>query len=164
MGYDYSGYDVSQYARSYSNVDTAVATGIGAAIGAFMGIIIVISLVIAVLQIIAMWKVFTKAGEKGWKILIPIYNIVILFKISGLSPWLVLVYLASIIPFVGWIAVLVLTIYQAYRLAKSFGKDVGYTFGLWLLPTIFYMILGFGDSTYVGPGGVSKVVETEKVE
>lgn len=92
------------------------------------------------------------------------YNIVILFKISGLSPWLVLVYLASIIPFVGWIAVLVLTIYQAYSLAKSFGKDVGYTFGLWLLPTIFYMILGFGKAEYVGPGGVAKVLETEKAE
>ena len=160
---DYS-YDISPYAWSYSSIDSVAATGIGEAFGAFMGIIMVVSLVVAALQLVAMWKVFTKAGEKGWKSIIPIYNVVILFKISGISPWLILVYLVSFIPFVGWIAVLALTIYQAYSLSKSFGKDVAYTFGLWLLPTIFYMILGFGSSEYVGPGGVAKVVETEKAE
>ena len=81
------------------------------------------------------------------------YNTVVLFRISGLSPWLVLVYLTSIIPFIGWIAILVLTIVQANKLSKSFGKDIGYTIGLIFLPTIFYMILGFGNASYVGPGG-----------
>lgn len=163
MSYTYNyGYDVSPYATD--GFSTAAATSIGAALGAFLGIFIVVSIVIGVLQIVAMWKLYTKAGEKGWKSIVPIYNIVILFKISGLSPWLIFVYLAAIIPFVGWIATLALTIYQAYSLAKSFGKDIGYTFGLWLLPTIFYMILGFGSSEYVGPGGKAKVVETEKTE
>jgi hypothetical protein len=149
--YDYGSTDISQYARG--GLDSSVATGIGAMLGAMLGVYLMIALVIGILQIVGMWKVYSKAGEKGWKSLIPIYNLVVLFKISGISPWLIFVYFAGIIPFIGWIAVLVLSIYQCNQLAKSFGKDAGYTVGLLLLPTIFYMILGLGSSTYVGPGG-----------
>lgn len=154
MGYyDYyssnpSYYDYYDY--GYTVSDPYVFTVLGTIFGAFLGIIIVISLVIGILQIIGTWKVFTKAGEKGWKCLIPIYNIVILFRISGLSPWIIFGYLAGIIPFVGWIVCLGITIYQCNSLAKSFGKDVGYTIGLLFLPTIFYMILGFGNAQYIG--------------
>jgi len=38
-------------------------------------------------------------------------------------------------------------------LSKSFGKDVGFTIGLILLPVIFYPILAFGDAKYIGPAG-----------
>ena len=34
-----------------------------------------------VISIIANWKIFTKAGQAGWKTLIPIYNGMVLFKI-----------------------------------------------------------------------------------
>ena len=136
---------------SSSSLTPSQEAGLMAAFGAAAGIYLVIVFAIAIIQIIAMWKIFTKAGQAGWKSIIPIYNLVILFKISGLSPWLLLLYLTSIIPFIGWLAILALTIMQAYYLAKSFGKDVGYMFGLWLLPSIFYMILGFGSAQYVGP-------------
>lgn len=148
MNYSYySSYDISPYARDIDS--TAAAVGLGA-LGAMLIVYLVVVIAIAILQIVAMWKIFTKAGEKGWKSIIPIYNVVILFKISGLSPWLVLVYLAGIIPFVGWIACLVMTIIQANGLSKSFGKDAGYTVGLILLAPIFYMILGFGKAEYIG--------------
>lgn len=151
---DYSNYDISQYARG---VDTATTYGTNADATAFalIGSIIatysVVVLIIAILQIIGMWKLFSKAGEKGWKSIIPIYNMITLFKISGLSPLLILVYFATVIPFVGAIAVLVLTIYQANCLSKSFGKGTGFTLGLLFLTPIFYMILGFGNANYVGP-------------
>ena len=157
--YDYystypSYYD--QYDYGYTaTADSSIFAALGAVLGAFLGIAIVISLVIAILQLAGMWKVFTKAGEKGWKCIIPIYNMVILFKISGLSPWIIFGYLAGIIPFVGWLVALGISIYQCNSLAKSFGKDVGYTIGLLFLPTIFYMILGFGKSEYVGKGNFS---------
>lgn len=41
------------------------------------------SIAITVFTIVCMWKVFTKAGEGGWKILIPIYNVYIQFKIAN---------------------------------------------------------------------------------
>ena len=34
-------------------------------------------------MIVALWKIFTKAGEPGWKSIIPIYNIIMLLKIVG---------------------------------------------------------------------------------
>ncbi|MGF6906473.1 DUF5684 domain-containing protein [Fusobacterium sp. PH5-44] len=37
-------------------------------------IIVIFYLVFLVTYIIAIWKIFTKAGEKGWKSIIPIYN------------------------------------------------------------------------------------------
>ncbi len=164
MGYyDYyssypSYYDYYDY--GYTVPDSSIATIGGTILGAFLGVIIIVSLVIAIIQLAGMWKVFTKAGEKGWKCIIPIYNLVILFRISGLSPWIIFGYLASIIPFVGWIVCLGITIYQCNSLAKAFGKDVGYTIGLLFLPTIFYMILGFGKAEYVGKGNVSTASST----
>ena len=159
--------DISQYARSfdsYSGVDSSAAAGIGAVFGAFLGVYLIIVFAVAILQLVGMWKLYTKAGEKGWKSIIPIYNVVTLFKIVGLSPWLILVYFAAFIPFVGWIATLALTIYVANCLAKSFGKDAGYTVGLVLLAPIFYMILGFGKAEYVGPAAKKETVVTETTE
>lgn len=40
-----------------------------------------ISLAISILLIVAMWKLFTKAGDKGWKAIIPFYNQYTLFKL-----------------------------------------------------------------------------------
>ena len=151
MGYDY--YDYYGYSSSpYASSDVAAA-GILGALGALIGIIIFICLAIYVIQVIAYWKLFTKAGEQGWKSIVPIYNLVILYKISGVSPWLLLIFLASFIPVIGAIAVFVLNIYQTNQLSKSFGKDIGYTIGLIFLAPILYMILAFGSATYIGPGG-----------
>lgn len=111
----------------------------------------IVSLIILVVSIIANWKIFTKAGEKGWKSIIPIYNSVVLFKIIGLSPWLLLIYLAAFIPVIGSIAVIVLSIVSVYYLSKSFGKGAGFTVGLIFLPQIFQLILAFGSAEYVGP-------------
>ena len=66
------------------STDTYSAAAVGTVLGMFTGIVLIIALVIAIIQIIAMWKLYTKAGEKGWKSIIPIYNLVILFKISYL--------------------------------------------------------------------------------
>lgn len=111
----------------------------------------IVSLIILVVSIIANWKIFTKAGEKGWKSIIPIYNSVVLFKIIGLSPWLLLIYLAAFIPVIGSIAIIVLSIVSVYYLSKSFGKGAGFTVGLIFLPQIFQLILAFGSAEYVGP-------------
>jgi hypothetical protein len=63
--------------------------------GMFGGGMLIFWLAVAVVVIVGMWKVFEKAGQTGWAILIPIYNAYILLKIAGLdggsccisSPW-----------------------------------------------------------------------------
>ena len=112
-----------------------------------------VALIIMILQIVAMWKIFTKAGEEGWKSIIPIYNTIVLFKICGLSPLCIFIYFASIIPAIGFLIVLAFNIYQLHLLSKSFGQSDAFTVGLFFLGPIFYMILGFGSAEYQGPAG-----------
>ena len=63
----------------------AAAIG-GIAAGAFVTIAI-FATIFYVLLIVACWKIFEKAGEKGWKSIIPIYNIYILYKIVKMESW-----------------------------------------------------------------------------
>lgn len=104
-------------------------------------------LVIYVLSVIAMWKIFTKAGKPGWASLIPVYNIVVIYQIVGLNPLLVIL---LFIPFINGIAAIVLSIIQCIRLSKTFGKGDGFTFRLIFLSPIFLLILGFENHKYIG--------------
>lgn len=104
------------------------------------------SLVITVIAIIAMWKIFQKAGQPGWAAIIPVYNIYILLKIVGKPTWWLLL---LFIPLVN----IVIGIWITNMLSKSFGKDEAFTAGLILLGFIFYPILGFGSAVYLGPYG-----------
>ena len=103
-----------------------------------------IGLAIAVVQLIAVWKIFTKAGKPGWAALIPIYNVYTMLEIVGREWWWLLLML---IPGVN----VVIGIIVLFDLAKSFGKDTGFGFGLLFLSGIFIPILGFGKAQYVGP-------------
>lgn len=104
----------------------------------------VLYLAILVFVIVALWKVFAKAGQPGWACLIPIFNIYIMTKIAG-RPWWWLLLL--FIPIVGFVIAIILLI----DIAKSFGKGVGFAIGLILLPIVFMPILGFGSAQYQGP-------------
>jgi Family of unknown function (DUF5684) len=104
----------------------------------------IFGLLIALLLIVAMWKVFTKAGQPGWASIIPIYNVYIWCKIVGRPGWWVIL---LFIPFVNFIIGIILCI----DLAKSFGKGVGFGLGLAFLGIIFFPILGFGSTQYQGP-------------
>jgi hypothetical protein len=42
-----------------------------------------LNLAVVVLTVVALWMIFEKAGEPGWKAVIPFYNSYILYKISG---------------------------------------------------------------------------------
>ena len=132
MTYTYN-YDVS-------GIDSSI---FGAAMLGYLAVL----LVVYILVVIAMWKVFTKAGKPGWASLIPVYNMVVMYQIVGLNPWLLLLYL---IPIVNWIAAFVLSIMQNVKLAKVFGKSTGFAIGLIFLNPIFLLILGFGDAKYIG--------------
>ena len=49
-----------------------------------------------VISVIAYWKIFTKAGEAGWKAIIPILNTYVMFKIAYGNGWR---FLLLLIPF-----------------------------------------------------------------
>lgn len=101
--------------------------------------------IIGIVVIISMWKIFLKAGYDGWKSIIPIYNLYIIQKIIKKPWWWILL---MFIPFIGIIWI----VWSTNLLAKSFGKDSWFTFGLVVLPFIFYPMLGFGNTIYREPG------------
>ena len=136
------------YNSSYADMATFASVATLASLISTYSLII---LAFYVLIIVAQWKIFTKAGQEGWKALIPIYNVVVLFKIIGLSPWLLLLYLLSVVPVVGWIISIALSIVSTVKLAKAFNQSTAFIFGLLFLSPIFQMILGFGKAEYVGP-------------
>jgi hypothetical protein len=109
-----------------------------------------IYLALLVLLIAGWWMIFTKAGEAGWKAIIPIYNVLVLLKIVGREWWWILLMLIPIVGFIVWIIV-------ALDLAKSFGRGAGFAIGLIILPFIWSLILGFGSDTYRGPGAKAAI-------
>ena len=113
----------------------------GGAAAAFGMVFFVVWLAIVALVIAGFWKVFVKAGEPGWAALVPIYNLVVLLKIAGKPLWWLLLLL---IPFVNFIALILV----GMGVAQNFGKSSGFGIGLGLLAPIFYPILGFSDAVY----------------
>jgi len=130
------------------NSDDAAAAGLLGAFAVFGTLFLIICLALMVVMVIAMWKVFTKAGQPGWAAIVPIYNLIVMLQIIGRPLWWVFL---CLIPLVN----LVVGIIVVIDLARSFGKDVGFAIGLLLLGFIFYPILGFGSARYLGPAAAS---------
>jgi len=125
--------------------------GVGATGGlmAIGGTLMIACLAIAVVFVIALWKVFVKAGQPGWAVLLPIYNAYILLKIAGRPGWWLLLYLVPL-------ANLAIMILVAIDIAKAFGRSPAFgVILLFLLGGIGYLILGFGKATYHPIGAVA---------
>lgn len=139
---------------------------LGTLLGGMLGTIVTVGTIVTILLIIANWKIFTKAGEKGWKSLIPLYNSYITFKIFWKSQmfWVVIAgtffcsLLAALVgtetafgvmfTFIGAVFSAVVTLLLYYRMSKSFGHGIPFTLGLIFLPNIFTLILAFGKDKY----------------
>src|SRR3954453_22298762 len=99
--------------------------------------------VIIVLYIAGLWKVFEKAGQKGWFAIIPILNLYVLIKLAGREGWWIILLL---IPCVN----IVVAVVVYMEGAKDFGKEAIYGVAMVILPIIFIPMLGFGSATYQG--------------
>ena len=104
---------------------------------------IIVSLTLSILTVVSIWMIFEKAAEPGWKCLIPIYNLYVFFRITWRNGWY---FLLMFIPFVN----LIIGIITMLKLAKVFDKDGWFALGLIFLGPIFYLILAFDDSKYIG--------------
>lgn len=120
---------------------TNVSSG-GGMIGGLVGFGVIFVLFL-VLLIIPFWKVFTKAGQSGWKSIVPVYNTYVMTVIAGL-PWYF--FIGFFIPVVG----LAVAIAVNYHISLRFGHGMGFAIGMTFLPFIFWPILGYGASTYNG--------------
>lgn len=135
--------------------------GAGFGFGMMMGALAIF--VIVAFYIFCLWKIFVKAGRPGWEAAIPFYNMYIMVIVARLPWWYVLFAFAGVIPVIGGIIALVAICIINYNVAKQFGKDIGYTIGLILLPIIFLPMLAFGDAVYLGNGAQPKKEEEEDI-
>ena len=99
-----------------------------------------ISIASLIFSVICYYKIFKKAGKGGWEIFIPVYNLIVLTEISGLSLWCLLLFLVP--GFGPWIFFIVLYI----ELAKRFNKGTSFVLGLLFLNPIFIGILAFNKT------------------
>ncbi len=120
----------------------AQSSGSSAAAGAF-GLSSLISLVIAIVEVAAVWRLFSRAGQHGWAAIIPIYNTVVMLHVTGKSGWWLLGFFVPLLNFFVYCRMMV-------NMAQVFGKGVGFGIGNIFLPFIFLPILAFTDSPYVG--------------
>lgn len=132
------------------------------------GMYLIFAFVWWILQIIANWNIFTKSGEAGWKSLIPIYGDYVSYKIAWQTSYFWLNYILgillsyvsnanlnesmflSLIVILLKIALTVINIMYCVKLARAFGRGIGFAIGLILLQPIFLLILGFGSDQYYG--------------
>ncbi len=126
----------------------------------------ILSVAWVILELVAQWMVFVKAGEAGWKSLIPFYNDFVFYRICWDTNffWVSLVlslirqfldrddagFFLSIVVLLLGLVIAVIDFLFCCQLARAFGKGMGFTFGLFFLRPIFMMILGFGSARYVG--------------
>ena len=121
---------------NYEAASVAIAT-------TFLVVYYVIALAVAVFLLVALWKLYKKAGKPGWASIVPFYSQYCLFDITFGNGWL---FLLGFVPCVN----IVITIMSYFKLAKAYGQGTGFGFGLLFLYPIFLPILAFGKSEYVG--------------
>lgn len=135
MSYDY--YD---YSTTYTDSSSDVASAF-AGLAAFWIAFWIICMVFAVVQIVAMWKLFKKAGRPGWASIIPVYNYIVLIQVAEAPMW----YLALV--FLVFPVGLLMTY---IKVAEKFGKSAGFGVLTWFFPFVGLPILAFGKSQYLG--------------
>ena len=129
----------------------ALATGVGILL-VFFVVIYLIALVLGIFTIVCNWKIYKKAGKKGWAVLIPIYNVIVLLEIVNLPIWYILLF-----------AIPLVNIYVTFKinieLAKKFGQSAIFGIGLIFLQPIFLAIIAF-NKNIVYEGNIMKNLQS----
>ena len=138
--------------QSLTPTEAAMAGGI---IGSIVIFISVFSIIFCILTIIANWKIFEKANEPGWKALIPIYNLYIMFKIVNMKSWFWWLLGLSV---VGYIIAAVNSSTSFYYMS---GVEVQYT-NITAVPTIVVISM-FVEAVIAIWAGIVYAYRTSKV-
>ena len=168
---------------------SAAAGGLGGIAALFLDIVSIVFFILLVLllislltysiiSIIASWKVLKKADEKGWKILVPFYNLYTMFKIVDMKKWFWIVMASSfavgfvicltgfdfqsikengitglssislLFLFLELLFFIIVKAIYASRLSRVFGHKSSFAVGLFFLYAIFAIILAVDSCKY----------------
>jgi len=104
-------------------------------------VITLLEVAIVIAIIVGLWKMFIKADQPGWACLIPFYNLWVLNRIGG-KEWYW--FIGYFIPLLNFVLYLLLAI----AIARKFGYPVIFGVGIFILPFLFYPIIGFSHARY----------------
>ena len=128
----------------------------------YLGVI----LILTVIETVGKWQVYKKMGIPPWKCLVPYYNIYVEYKAVWRKElfflWLPLTiaefFLPGMYEDIGLLLRLIVIAVSISRMvvmflfcekmAKAFDKGLGYAIGLFLVPFIFYPIIGFSKNIH----------------
>ena len=114
---------------------------------------------------IGYFKMFKKAGQRGWFAFVPLLREYAMFKMAWtvkafiISTAFLAVFqicgeseniLVSLVAVVLGIAWIVMQVKLLLRVAKAFGKGTGWALLLFFVPFVASLILGFGSAEYLG--------------
>jgi hypothetical protein len=103
----------------------------------------VLSMALGILMIVALWRIYGKAGEHGWASLIPYYRGYVLYKVSGkkkLFWWYLACSIVCTVACVVFFAALITIFFAALsRVPYGYSDDELAMYGLMLLGSILIM-------------------------
>ena len=157
--------DLNALSEALGGMDPA-ELALGAGLVGVIGTLMVLgSVVWFFLSAVGYYKMFQKAGQRGWFAFIPLLREYGLFRMAWtLKAFVVSTVLlaamqvcggsesviAGLVAAVVGIAWLVMQVKLVRRVAKSFGKGGVWALLLFFVPFIAALILGFGKAEYVG--------------
>ena len=146
----------------------------------------IISFVLLIGCIVAKYILFEKAGERGWKSLIPFYSEITLSKLITGKKVLGIVWIASVLlyqivltalifipPLHGLLPfyltdlfryiMIVVTAFVSFKFGRAYGKSVIWSAAMIFLSGILIIVMGFDKKVkYTGPNGAASVQSKEE--
>ena len=150
------------------------------------GEILALFAVLIIWSIIICWKMFRKANQPGWAVLIPFYDVFVMNNVAKMSHvWTVVVTFCAFIltfsipqaqtsittpfalsialtlsipAFVAVFAFILWDIMLSINLAKWFGKSGWFALGIFMLPVVFITLIAFNKNMHYNSSG--RVKET----
>ena len=146
-----------------TNEEAAWLIWLFAGLGMVLIPLAIVGLILRILRIIALWKAFERAGEPGWKALIPVYCSYIKYKLAWMKNWfwyclliaLVIWVIAVCIPDqqelitnIGWLITSVIYIVMLFKFARKYGWGVFASVLFVIFYPICVLVLGFWNYPY----------------
>lgn len=110
-----------------------------------MSIYLILFIIFSIAAITGLWAMFEKAGEPGWKILIPLYNFYVWLRIIHKPLWW---YIFLLIPFINVFTVMLMVV-ESLKNFKKFG--LGQQALAVIFPYIYLPYLGFSQKETFTP-------------
>ena len=113
-------------------VDTYIADNTDVFLSEILIATAIAGLIISIILMISYYKIFKKNQVKGWKAIIPIYNVYTLMKIAEINPLSIFLLL---VPIVNLFVMALVSV----KLANKYNKGALFAIGLLFLPFIFIL-------------------------